>query len=331
MMAAALGRGTAAGTKGGGKQVGGRVLFVAVGCFLFFLVLLLSARPDATVVLGGRNQAVSLSSDSSSGGLALSGSGAVVRPRPRVGSHGDPQRSAERSSAMAATERVNDAVIGGGERNGDVERDAAPEEAERESNVAAAAATPSSDERAEPPAAAEDADRDKSLRAAVQTTPPPPHGLPADDTTTRADAAGRQQRRPPLCDTSGFRADVCELAGDVRLDANASAFVVVDGDGDGDADGAEYKVRPYPRKGDATSMGRVTEIAVRAAVGAGVQPPRCTATHAEPAVAFSIGGYTGNLFHDFTDVIVPLYGAAQRYRGDARLVVADAAPRWLAK
>ena len=60
MMAAALGRGTASGTKGGGggggKQVGGRVLFVAVGCFLFFLVLLLSARPDATDVLGARNR-----------------------------------------------------------------------------------------------------------------------------------------------------------------------------------------------------------------------------------------------------------------------------------
>ena len=51
---AALGRGAAAGTKGGGKQVGSRVLFVAVGCFLFFLVFLLSARPDAAIVLGAR-------------------------------------------------------------------------------------------------------------------------------------------------------------------------------------------------------------------------------------------------------------------------------------
>ncbi|KAG2587337.1 alpha-1,3-arabinosyltransferase XAT2-like [Panicum virgatum] len=322
---AALGRGAAAGTKGGGKQVGSRVLFVAVGCFLFFLIFLLSARPDAAIVLGAR-------------------SGDVVRPRQRVGRHGDLQRSAEQSSGMAATgpfsSGVHDAVIGGAERNGDVVRDAAPEEAERGSNAAAAAAaaaTPNSDERAEPPAV-EDADPDKSLRAAadahataaqpaVQTTPPP-HGLPGDTkTTTRAHPADRQRR--PLCDTSGFRADVCDLAGDVRLDANASAFVVVDDD----ADGAEYKVRPYPRKGDATSMGRVTEIAVRATAGAGaeVQPPRCTVWHAEPVVAFSIGGYTGNLFHDFTDVVVPLYSAAQSYRGDVRLVVADAAPRWLAK
>ncbi|PUZ57764.1 hypothetical protein GQ55_5G455400 [Panicum hallii var. hallii] len=306
---AALSRGAAAGTKGGGggKQVGSRVLFVTVGCFLFFLVFLLSARPDATLVLGARR--------------------GDVRPRQRVGRHGELQRSAEQSSGMAATERAGGAVIGA-ERSDDVERDAAPKDAERESN-AAAAATPNSDEGAEPPAA-EDADRDKSLRtaAAVQTTPPP-HGLPWD-TTTRADAADRQRR--PLCDTSGFRADVCDLAGDVRLDANASAFVVVVDDAARSAGGQTYKVRPYPRKGDATSMGRVTEIAVRATAGAGAgAAPRCTATHAEPAVVFSIGGYAGNLFHDFTDVIVPLYSTAQRFRGDVRLVVADAAPRWLAK
>ena len=30
------------------------MLFVAVGCFLFFLVFLLSARPDAAIALGAR-------------------------------------------------------------------------------------------------------------------------------------------------------------------------------------------------------------------------------------------------------------------------------------
>ncbi|TKW13131.1 hypothetical protein SEVIR_5G078800v4 [Setaria viridis] len=146
------------------------------------------------------------------------------------------------------------------------------------------------------------------------------------DITTRADSVGHQ-RRQPLCDFSDRRTDVCDLTGDIRMDANASAFIVVDQVGG--ANGPAYKVRPYPRKGDATSMGRVTEITVRTAADAGAAP-RCTATHAEPAVVFSIGGYTGNLFHDFTDVIIPLYNTARRY-GDVRLVVTDAAPRWLAK
>ncbi|CAL4957788.1 unnamed protein product [Urochloa decumbens] len=317
---AALGRGAAAAGKAGGgdrRPVGSRVLFVAVGCFLFFLVFLLSSRPDVAVVL-----------DAPAGGVRLhQGQG-----QGQGGRHGHLQQSAEQSSDdMAITERLTVAVIGGERNDGeDVGRNAAAEEAERESN-AFAAVTPNSDEQAQ--TAAEDPDQDKSMpaaaataRPAVQTTPPP-HGLPGDITfTTRADSVEQQ----PLCDTSGSRADVCDLAGDVRMHANASAFVVVGGA----ADGQTYKVRPYPRKGDRTSMGRVTEITVRAAAASGAgspPPPRCTATHAEPAVVFSIGGYAGNLFHDFTDILVPLYAAAARYGGGARLVVADASPRWLAR
>ncbi|CAO2193365.1 unnamed protein product [Urochloa humidicola] len=297
---AALGRAAAAGKGGGDKRVGSRVLFVAVGCFLFFLVFLLSSRPDAAVVL-----------DAHGGG---------VRPQQgRGGRHGHLQQSAEQSNDMAATER--------GERNhGEVARDAAAAEEGRERN--AFAVTRNSDEQVQP--AADDPDKDKSspAAAAVQTTPPP-HGLPGDISfTTRADSVEHLLWRP-LCDTSGSRADVCDLAGDVRMDANASAFVVVGGAGDEHT----YRVRPYPRKGDATSMGRVTELTVRAASAATgpPPPPRCTATHVEPAIVFSIGGYAGNLFHDFTDILVPLYGAAASFRGGALLVVADASPRWLAR
>ncbi|CAL4964850.1 unnamed protein product [Urochloa decumbens] len=317
---AALGRGAAAGKGGGGggdrRPVGSRVLFVAVGCFLFFLVFLLSSRPDAAVVLDARAARVRLQQGQGQG---------------LGGRHGNLQQSAEQSSDdMAITEHISSGLISGavigGERNDgdDVERHAAAEEAERERN--AAAVTPNSDKQAQ--TAAEDPDQDKSMpaaaataRPAVQTTPPP-HGLPGDITfTTRADSA-EQQLQQPLCDTSGSRADVCDLAGDVRMDANASAFIVV---GAG-VDGTTYRVRPYPRKGDATSMGRVTELTVRAGAA-----PRCTATHAEPAVVFSIGGYAGNLFHDFTDILVPLYAAAARYGGGVRLVVTDASPRWLAR
>uniref|UniRef100_A0A0E0MKZ3 Glycosyltransferase 61 catalytic domain-containing protein n=1 Tax=Oryza punctata TaxID=4537 RepID=A0A0E0MKZ3_ORYPU len=148
--------------------------------------------------------------------------------------------------------------------------------------------------------------------------------------TTRADSV--DQPRQPLCDFSDHRTDVCDLAGDIRMDANASAFVVVV-DPPGGATGPTYKVRPYPRKGDATSMGRVTEITVRTTAAAAAAP-RCTTTHAAPAVVFSISGYAGNLFHDFTDVIVPLYNTAARYRGDVQLVVTDgnaATRRWLAR
>nr|CAB3476534.1 unnamed protein product [Digitaria exilis] len=214
--------------------------------------------------------------------------------------------SEQRNDDMASTER----------------KDAASEEAQRGSNAAGAAAGSNSDEQAESAAAAteDDASKDKSLLTAATTA------HPAVQTTSPP------HERQLLCDTSNSRADVCNLAGDVRMDANASAFiVVVTPSGVKNAWPTTCKIRPYARKGDVTSMSRVTELTVRTAA-AGDEParPRCTATHAEPAVLFSIGGYTGNLFHDFTDVLVPLYATAQRYAGDVRLVVADAyrSPRW---
>jgi protein O-mannose beta-1,4-N-acetylglucosaminyltransferase len=114
------------------------------------------------------------------------------------------------------------------------------------------------------------------------------------------------------------------------MDSNVSAFVVVDPARGSDSQEEEHKVRPYPRKGDETCMGRITEITVRAtrdAAGA----PRCTRTHTAPAVVFSIGGYTGNIFHDFSDVLVPLYNTVRRYRGDVQLVMANSASWWLVK
>nr|CAB3472468.1 unnamed protein product [Digitaria exilis] len=307
----ALARGPVAGKGGGDRQVGRKVVFVAVGCFLFFLVCLLSSRQDVTVILDARVGS--------------------VRPQQLGESHGHMNSEQRNDDDMASTEQ---AVIGGN-TNDVVERDAAPEEEQRKSKAAAAS---NSDEQAEHAAAAEDdAEQDKSLLTAATTAHPavqttsPPHEVPGNITfTTRADSVAQQ--RQPLCDFSGHRSDVCDLTGDVRMDANASAFIVVVAPADvKDARPTAYKIRPYARKGDVTSMSRVTELTVRtAAAGDEPAPPRCTATHDEPAVVFSIGGYTGNLFHDFTDVLVPLYATAQRYAGDVRLVVADArrSPRW---
>ncbi|KAG8053748.1 hypothetical protein GUJ93_ZPchr0001g31571 [Zizania palustris] len=182
-------------------------------------------------------------------------------------------------------------------------------------------------EFASPVAFMENADEDVAVQttAAVETTstrpdPPPP--------VEEKKPLPTKRQQPPLCDFSDPRTDVCDFVGDIRMAANSSEFVVVDQAGGGET--ASHKVRPYPRKGDETCMVRVTEITVRATADA-ASAPRCTRTHAVPAVTFSIGGYTGNIFHDFSDVIVPLYNTVHRYRGDVQLVMANVASWWLIK
>ncbi|EEE52999.1 hypothetical protein OsJ_35683 [Oryza sativa Japonica Group] len=229
-----------------------RLLTVTAGCFLFFIVFLLSSRHDAIVLLDtrlgvGRPTAASLRSPAAADTL------------PDAGSAG--RRNHEAPSSPAFSSGVRETVTGVETNDDGAERGAEP--AERDNAApAAAAAISGGDQEAQPGTAAVDAapGHDKSLRTAAATgTSPPRHEQPGE-TTTRADSV--DQPRHPLCDLSDHRTDVCDLAGDIRMDANASAFVVVVDPAVG-ADGPTYKVRPYPRKGDATSMGRVTEITVR--------------------------------------------------------------------
>ncbi|XP_062191778.1 alpha-1,3-arabinosyltransferase XAT3-like [Phragmites australis] len=294
-----------------------RLLSFVVGGFLFFLVFLLSSRHDAAVLLDTH----------SSGQLELSSRDGIL---PQQGeSHGHLQQSAEQTVAEGVSYAVRV------EERNDVEREAELEEGERDSNAAAAAATSISDDQAA--AGAAEAVRDNSVHvtaaaiaeqhAADTTSPQHEHPVSSPGDITRRPDYVNQQRQP-LCDFSDFRADVCDFSGDIRMDASASEFIVVDPAGG--TNGTTYKVRPYPRKGDETCMGRVTEITVRTTADAEAAP-LCTRTHTAPAVVFSISGYTGNLFHDFTDVIVPLYNTVQRYRGDVQLVVTNVGSWWLAK
>uniref|UniRef100_A0A0D9XY36 Uncharacterized protein n=1 Tax=Leersia perrieri TaxID=77586 RepID=A0A0D9XY36_9ORYZ len=181
--------------------------------------------------------------------------------------------------------------------------------------------TPTYGNTAAEDAAAAGQDKSKSLQTAlaVQTTSPR-HKQPVD------------QLCQPLCDFSDPRTDFCDIAGDIRIDANATVSVVVDNPSGGVDVPTTYKLRPYARKGDVTAMGRVTQITVRTTtIANAAAAPRCTSTHAAPAVVFSAGGYAGNLFHDFTDLLIPLYNTAARYRREVYLVVSDADPRWLAR
>lgn len=341
-MAAHQARGVA--MKGGGDKnkkvaAGGRLLsVVAVGCFLLFVVVVftLSSRHNATLVLDARDRRGDLYPSQQQGGSHGGGGEGDLKHLLAAQRSNDDKKAVTEAELEESGIRgnISSNVVGAG---GQAEmEEAAPESSTAASAAAAAATSNSDDDRARPAAEDADPDRDKPRTAAAGTTvqaTSPQHQHPGDIMTRASAAASVKQQRQPLCDLSGSRADVCDLTGDIRLNATASEFIVVDPAAADDGPTTAYEIRPYARKGDATSMGRVTAVTVRVRATADAAP-RCTVTHAEPAVAFSVGGYTGNLFHDFTDVIVPLYGTAQRYRGDVRLVVTDAGSSsswWLAK
>ncbi|KAF0918358.1 hypothetical protein E2562_023523 [Oryza meyeriana var. granulata] len=131
---------------------------------------------------------------------------------------------------------------------------------------------------------------------------------------------------PSMCDFSSPRSDVCKLKGDVRVMLHNATVVV----GHPSGKHQSWRMKPHPRKNDPHALAGATEVSVTLTPAAELVP-ECSAKHAAPAVVFSVGGYAGNMFHDFTDVLVPLYITTRRFAGDVHLLVSDAQPWWLEK
>lgn len=134
----------------------------------------------------------------------------------------------------------------------------------------------------------------------------------------------------PLCDVTERRGDICNINGDVRIQGNSSSVFLVSSEmsilaGKNNA----WSIRPYARKGDRAAMSQIKEWSVKLS-GRDETPP-CNKNHSVPAILFSQGGYTGNHFHDFSDVVIPLYLTSRQYNGEVQFLITDKRPWWIAK
>jgi hypothetical protein len=66
----------------------------------------------------------------------------------------------------------------------------------------------------------------------------------------------------------------------------------------------------------------VREVVIRA-VASENDASKCSISHDVPAVIFSVSGYTGNSFHDMSDVLIPLYLASFQYKGRVKFFTTD--------
>jgi hypothetical protein len=129
------------------------------------------------------------------------------------------------------------------------------------------------------------------------------------------------------CDRTSRRTDVCVMRGDVRTRAAASTLLLLNASA-----AADERVRPYTRKWEAGVMATIDELRLRALPApASSDVPKCDVVHHAPAVVFSTGGYTGNVYHEFNDGIIPLYLTARGFRRDVVLVVLEYHDWWMTK
>ncbi|CAN0916116.1 Alpha-1,3-arabinosyltransferase XAT3 [Linum grandiflorum] len=119
----------------------------------------------------------------------------------------------------------------------------------------------------------------------------------------------RKNKAVGMC-KMGTRSDFCDMKGDIRLDKkSATIYYVVSSDQSTDSVLHNKSIKPYPRKGDTAALRSVREWTVKMVPKSDHQLPQCSSdqTNYSPAIILSLGGYFGNYFHAFTDVLVSLY------------------------
>ncbi|XP_062208794.1 beta-1,2-xylosyltransferase XYXT1-like [Phragmites australis] len=124
-----------------------------------------------------------------------------------------------------------------------------------------------------------------------------------------------------VCDTEDRFSDSCEIDGDVRTNGTALSVVIVPTTW---SERREWRIRPFSCK----TMSSIKKVTVTQLQDRAAAPP-CTVTHSIPAVLFSLGGTTGNYWHDFSDVLVPLFIASRRYDGEVQLLISNIQPWWV--
>ncbi|XP_007028685.2 PREDICTED: uncharacterized protein LOC18598895 [Theobroma cacao] len=168
------------------------------------------------------------------------------------------------------------------------------------------------------------------------------------DTAVKAPLCSSISNGTICCDRSHFRSDICFMKGDVRTHSPSSSVflyssknsdgfinyvssIVDDGEEEEDDELQHEKIKPYTRKWETSIMDTIEELDLISKKGnLGVHHP-CDVVHNVPAVFFSTGGYTGNVYHEFNDGIVPLYITSQHFNKKVVFVILEYHNWWVMK
>ncbi|KAM3239729.1 hypothetical protein ACQJBY_053427 [Aegilops geniculata] len=133
----------------------------------------------------------------------------------------------------------------------------------------------------------------------------------------------KKKKKKPTCFMTSKRSERCEAAGDIRVVGNASTIYIHSLD-------REWRTKPYARYHDPVAMTHVREFVLKP-FPSDAPPPACTKNHSVPGFVFSNRGFSGNLYHDYTDVLVPLFLSTRRFNGEVQFLLSDLKPWWVAK
>ncbi|EEF28943.1 glycosyltransferase, putative [Ricinus communis] len=138
------------------------------------------------------------------------------------------------------------------------------------------------------------------------------------------------------CDRRSFRSDICIMKGDIRTHSASSSVLLYTSRNTSSLikDNEEIqheKIKPYTRKWETSVMGTIDQLDLILKQEKSSVNHRCDVKHDVPAVFFSTGGYTGNVYHEFNDGIVPLYITSQHLKRKVVFVILEYHTWWMMK
>ncbi|XP_021281977.1 uncharacterized protein LOC110414904 [Herrania umbratica] len=168
------------------------------------------------------------------------------------------------------------------------------------------------------------------------------------DMTVKAPLCSSISNGTICCDRSHFRSDICFMKGDVRTHSPSSSVflyssknsdgfinyvssIVDDEEEEEDDELQREKIKPYTRKWETSIMDTIGELDLISKRGNLAAHHTCDVVHNVPAVFFSTGGYTGNVYHEFNDGIVPLYITSQHFNKRVVFVILEYHNWWVMK
>ncbi|GKA00272.1 O-linked-mannose beta-1,4-N-acetylglucosaminyltransferase 2-like protein, partial [Tanacetum coccineum] len=125
------------------------------------------------------------------------------------------------------------------------------------------------------------------------------------------------------CSFSEALSDYCDIKGVIRIHGHSSTIFTTNLNGN-----KSWIIKPYPRKGSG-AMKSIREWMIKPVDSRDM--PSCTTTHVDPAILFSAGGFSGNLFHDFSDIIIPLFTNSRIFSRRVNLLVTNYKSWWIPK
>ncbi|XP_062218959.1 beta-1,2-xylosyltransferase XYXT1-like isoform X2 [Phragmites australis] len=149
-----------------------------------------------------------------------------------------------------------------------------------------------------------------------------------EEATAKSGSVPYTKCTPPtgatLCDLSNQRFDICELCGDARTIGQSSTVMYVPQSLT--SNGEEWSIRAQSRK----NLPWIKEVTVKS-LNSSQPKPSCTSRHAMPAIVFALGGLTANVWHDFSDVLVPLFLTARQFNREVQLLITNNQPWFIKK